>query len=158
LFDRRVGVTYSVPLRPSSDYGTSLNPVQRSRHVSGSILVVDDDPNMRELLRIHLSNAGYEVDVAKDGLEAGYGLLRNPPDLIISDVNMPHLDGFEFVAAMRSDAAFRDIPVIFLTSAAEGEHRGKELGAVAYVAKPVRADKLLSVIAAHMGSGRVPIG
>jgi chemosensory pili system protein ChpA (sensor histidine kinase/response regulator) len=126
--------------------------------VSGSILVVDDDPNMRELLRIHLANAGYNVEVAKDGLEAGYGLLRSRPDLIISDVNMPHLDGFELVMAMRGDAAYHGIPVIFLTSAAEGEHRGKELGAVAYVEKPVRADKLLAVVAAHMNSGRVPIG
>jgi two-component system chemotaxis response regulator CheY len=126
--------------------------------VTGSILVVDDDPNMRELLRIHLANAGYEVAVAKDGLEAGYGLLRNRPDLIISDVNMPHLDGFEFVAAMREEAEFRGIPVIFLTSAAEGEHRGKELGAVGYVAKPVRADKLLSLVAVHVSGGRVPIG
>jgi two-component system chemotaxis response regulator CheY len=125
--------------------------------VRGSILVVDDDPNMRELLRIHLSNAGYEVDVAKDGLEAGYGLLRNRPDLIISEVNMPHLDGFEFVTALRGEAAFRSIPVIFLTSAVDGEHRSKDLGAVAYVAKPVRADKLLSVVAAHMSGGRVPV-
>ena len=126
--------------------------------MAGSILVVDDDPNMRELLRIHLSNAGYEVRVAKDGLEAGYGLLRNRPDLIISDVNMPHLDGFEFVAAMREEAQFRSIPVIFLTTAAEAEQHGKDLGAVAYVAKPVRADKLLSVVAAHVNGGRVPIG
>jgi DNA-binding response OmpR family regulator len=126
--------------------------------VTGSILVVDDDPIMLELLRIHLTNAGYEVDIARDGLEAGYGLLRNRPDLIISDVNMPHLDGFEFIAAMRQEAQFRGIPVIFLTSAAEGEHRGRELGAVGYVAKPVRADKLLSLVAAHVSGGRVPIG
>ena len=123
-----------------------------------SILVVDDDAIMRELLRIHLSNAGYEVNLANDGLEAGYGLLRHRPDLIISDVNMPHLDGFEFIAAMRQEAAFRSIPVIFLTSATEGEYRGKELGAVGYLAKPVRADKLLSLVAAHVSGGRVPIG
>jgi two-component system chemotaxis response regulator CheY len=126
--------------------------------VTGSILVVDDDPNMRELLRIHLSNAGYEVNVARDGVEAGYGLLRSRPDLIISDVNMPHLDGFEFVAAMRQEPRFHGIPVIFLTTAAEGEPRGRELGAVGYVAKPVRADTLLSLVAAHMNGGRVPIG
>lgn len=126
--------------------------------MTGSILVVDDDPNVRELLRIHLSNAGYEVNVAKDGLEAGYGLLRNRPDLIISDVNMPHLDGFEFIAAMREEAEFRSIPVIFLTTATEGEHRGRDLGAVGYVAKPIRADKLLSLVAAHVSGGRVPIG
>lgn len=126
--------------------------------MTGNILVIDDDPNMRELLRIHLSNAGYDVEVAEDGLDAGYGLLRNRPDLIISDVNMPHLDGFEFVAAIREEAQFRSIPVIFLTSSAEGEHRGKELGAVGYVAKPVRADKLLSLVAQHVSGGRVPIG
>lgn len=126
--------------------------------MTGSILVVDDDPNMRELLRIHLSNAGYDVNVARDGVEAGYGVLRSRPDLIISDVNMPHLDGFEFIAAMREEAEFRSIPVIFLTSAAEGEYRGKELGAVGYVAKPVRADKLLSLVAANVAGGRHPIG
>jgi CheY-like chemotaxis protein len=126
--------------------------------VAGSILVVDDDPIMRELLRLHLSNAGYEVRVAQDGVEGGYGLLRNRPDLIISDVNMPHLDGFEFIAAIREEPEFRNIPVIFLTSATEAEYRGRELGAVAYVAKPVRADKLLSLVAAHVSGGRVPIG
>lgn len=113
---------------------------------------------MRELLRIHLSNAGYNVNVARDGVEAGYGVLRSRPDLIISDVNMPHLDGFEFIAAMREEAELRNIPVIFLTSAAEGEYRGKELGAVGYVAKPVRADKLLSLVAANVAGGRHPIG
>jgi two-component system chemotaxis response regulator CheY len=126
--------------------------------VPGSILIVDDDPNMRELLRLHLSNAGYRVAVARDGLEAGYGLLRSRPDLIISDVNMPHLDGFEFIAAMREEAQFRRIPVIFLTTAADGEGRGKELCAVGYLAKPVRADKLLSLVAEHVVGGRVPIG
>jgi DNA-binding response OmpR family regulator len=143
----------------SEPLGCDFNDLVRGEpSVSGSILVVDDDPNLRELLRIHLSNAGYDVVVAKDGLEAGYGLLRSRPDLIISDVNMPHLDGFEFVAAMRAESQFRDIPVIFLTSAGEGEHRGRELGAVSYVAKPVRADKLLSLVAAQVNGGRVPIG
>jgi len=132
---------------------------RRSHAVAGSILVVDDDPIMRDLLRIHLSNAGYEVAVAQDGLEAGYGLLRSRrPDLIISDVNMPHMDGFEFIAALREETEFRSIPVIFLTSATEAEYRGRELGAVAYLAKPVRADKLLALVAEHVVGGRVPIG
>ena len=126
--------------------------------MAATILVIDDDESIRDLLRMHLSAAGYEVHIAEDAIAAGYLVLRSPPDLIISDVNMPHLDGFELVMAMRGDAAYHGIPVIFLTSAAEGEHRGKELGAVAYVEKPVRADKLLAVVAAHMNSGRVPIG
>jgi two-component system, chemotaxis family, chemotaxis protein CheY len=126
--------------------------------MASTILVVDDDQNMRELLRIHLVNAGYEVNVAEDGLKAGYAILRGRPDLIISDVNMPHLDGFQFIAAMRQDVQYRGIPVIFLTTAAEGEPRGRDLGAVSYVAKPVRADALLALVAAHVSGGRVPIG
>jgi two-component system, chemotaxis family, chemotaxis protein CheY len=122
------------------------------------ILVVDDDRNMRELLALHLRNAGYEVDTAEDGIAGGYGVLRGRPDLIISDVNMPHLNGFEFIAALRQDAGVRDIPVIFLTTEAEGEPRGKELGAVGYVPKPVRADTLLSLVAAQVEGGLLPIG
>ena len=122
------------------------------------ILVVDDDPIMRELLGIHLRNAGYEVQTAEDGLAGGYRVLRSRPDLIICDVNMPHLDGFEFVAALRSDSATRAIPVIFLTSDEEGQSRGKELGAVGYVSKPIRADQLLAVVAANVQGPVYPIG
>ena len=123
-----------------------------------SILVVEDEPNMRELLALHLRNAGYEVDTAADGLEGGYAVLHKQPDLIISDVNMPHMDGFEFIAAIRGEAAMRSIPVIFLTTFEEGQHRGKELGAVDYLPKPVRADKLLGLVAQHVSGGRHPIG
>lgn len=59
---------------------------------------------------------------------------------------MPHLDGFEFVAALREDPQFRDIPVMFLTTALEGEDRGKALGAVCYLHKPVRSDWLLKLV------------
>jgi len=126
--------------------------------MAATILVVDDDPNMRELLHMHLTSAGYTVHVAKDAIAAGYLVLRNPPDLIISDVNMPHLDGFEFIAALKADKNVPNIPVIFLTSVEEGDQRGKALGAVGYVTKPVRADKLLSLVAQHVAGGRTPIG
>src|SRR2546425_1014893 len=94
-----------------------------------TILVVDDDQTIRELLQLHLRNAGYAVHVAEDAVEAGHLVLRSPPDLIIADVNMPHMDGFEFIAAVRADNSLPYIPVIFLTSEEEGEIRGKELGA-----------------------------
>ena len=122
--------------------------------MAASILVVDDDENIRELLRLHLSAAGYDVHVARDAISAGYMVLRHPPDLIISDVNMPHMDGFEFIAAVRADNSLPYIPVIFLTSEEEGEIRGKELGAVGYVAKPIRADRLLDLVAKHVPGGR----
>jgi CheY-like chemotaxis protein len=126
--------------------------------MTANILVVDDNPNMRQLLDLHLRSAGYDVQLAEDGVAAGYCVLRNPPDLIISDVNMPHMDGFEFIAALRADKTLPRIPVIFLTTEEEGEARGKELGAVGYVAKPIRADHLLSLVAAHVPGGRVSIG
>jgi CheY-like chemotaxis protein len=126
--------------------------------MTATILVIDDDESMRDLLRLHLAAAGYDVEVAADAIAAGYSVLRSPPDLIITDVNMPHLDGFEFIEALRSDKTLPKIPVIFLTSVEEGDHRGKSLGAVGYVTKPVRADKLLSLVAQHVSGGRTPIG
>ena len=126
--------------------------------MAATILVVDDDASMRDLLRLHLSAAGYDVQVAADAIAAGYMVLRQPPDLIISDVNMPHLDGFEFIEALKADKSLPEIPVIFLTSHDEGDHRGKALGAVGYVTKPVRADKLLNLVAKHVSGGRTPIG
>jgi CheY-like chemotaxis protein len=123
-----------------------------------TILVVDDDANMRDLLRLHLSVAGYDVHVAEDAIVAGYHVLRSPPDLIITDVHMPHMDGFEFIEALRSDKTLPNIPVIFLTSNEDGDSRGRTLGAVGYVTKPVRADRLLALIAQHVSGGRTPIG
>lgn len=122
------------------------------------ILVVDDDQSLRELLRLHLSNAGYEVQLADDGITAGYMVLQDPPDLIITDVRMPHMDGFEFVAALRSDKTVPPVPVIFLTSVTEGDQMGKELGAVGYLTKPVRADKLLDMVAKNVEGGKFSIG
>jgi DNA-binding response OmpR family regulator len=126
--------------------------------MAARILVVDDDENIRELLRLHLTSAGYEVEVAADAISAGYTVIKAPPDLIITDVKMPHMDGFEFVAALRSDTTLPRIPVIFLTSMDDGDARGRDLGAVGYVVKPVRADRLLSLVAQHVPGGAIPIG
>lgn len=126
--------------------------------MAATILIVDDDPSIRELLRLHLSAAGYEVHVAPDAIAAGYMVLRSPPDLIISDIRMPHMDGFEFIAALKADPTLPKIPVIFLTSYDQGDDRGKELGAVGYLTKPVRSDRLLAMVALHVPGGAHPIG
>ena len=126
--------------------------------MAANILIVDDDEGIRELLRLHLSSAGYEVNTAEDAIAAGYMVLRSRPDLIITDVNMPHMDGFEFIAALKADKSVPDIPVIFLTSHEEGDYRGKSLGAVGYITKPVRADRLLQLVAKHVPGGALPIG
>jgi two-component system chemotaxis response regulator CheY len=126
--------------------------------MAATILVVDDDESILELLRLHLAAAGYEVLIATDAISAGYMILRGAPDLIITDISMPHMDGFEFVAALKADKSLPYIPVVFLTSLEDGDHRGKELGAVGYITKPVRADKLLELVARHVPGGAHPIG
>ncbi len=126
--------------------------------MAATILVVDDDANVRELLKLHLGAAGYDVQVAADGIQAGYSVLRHSPDLIICDVNMPHMDGFEFISALNADATIPKIPVVFLTTFEDGDQRGKELGVVGYLNKPIRADRLLSLVAKHVPGGAHPIG
>ena len=108
---------------------------------------------MRELLRLHLTRAGYAVRATANGIEAGHAILGLTPDLIITDVNMPHMDGFELVAAMREDPKARDIPVIFLTIQEDDFDRGAKLGAVEYLTKPIRLDALLAKVARHLPLG-----
>ncbi len=115
-------------------------------HERAKILVVDDSRSMRELLRLHLANHGYEVLLAEDAVVAGHLVLRERPDLILLDVEMPYMTGYELAAALKGDDSTRDIPLVFLT-ADEGvvEHSGR-LGAAAYLNKPVMADQLLEVV------------
>lgn len=125
--------------------------------MSGTILVLEDEEIMRDLLRIHLTNAGYQVLVAEDAVVAGHLLMKGRPDLILTDIEMPFMDGLEFVQALKSDESVSAIPVIFLSSRADFEDRCKELGAVAFLKKPVLADSLLAAVAEHVDGGRVPL-
>jgi len=108
---------------------------------------------MRQLLKLHLTSAGYAVRAASNGIEAGHAILGITPDLIITDVNMPHMTGFELVAAMRQDPALKDIPVIFLTIEGDAFERGASLGAVEYLTKPIRVEALLQKVAKHLPRG-----
>lgn len=114
------------------------------------ILVIEDEHVMRELLRLHLGSAGYSVEVAEDAISAGYALLKGPPDLIISDVEMPHMNGLELLAALRAEENLARVPVIFLTSFEEGEDRARSLGALEYLPKPIRLDELLTAVRRHL--------
>ena len=115
------------------------------------VLVVDDEPSMRELLRLHLSNEGYEVLAAEDAVVAGHLILQGKPDLLIVDVQMPYMNGYEFVGALRSDPSTRDIPVVFLTTDSNVSSQANRLGAAAYLQKPVMADRLLEVVGLFVG-------
>lgn len=111
------------------------------------VLVVDDDASLRALVRLHLLNAGYEVLEAEDAVVGGYIVLRTPPDLIICDVNMPYMNGYEFVAALKADPLTQHIPVVFLTVDDDVAEQAQKLGAVAYLRKPLTVDRLLDTTA-----------
>ena len=113
---------------------------------AGKILIVDDEAAMRELLQLHLANQGYEVFAAEDAVVAGHLVLREKPDLLIVDVHMPYMDGYEFVDALKKDPQTRDIPVVFLSTDDNVAAQASRLGAAAYLPKPVMADRLLEVV------------
>ena len=115
------------------------------------VLVVDDEESMRELLRLHLGNNGYQVTVAEDAMVAGHLVLKDKPDLMIVDVEMPYMNGYEFVAAIKADPSTRDIPVVFLTTDANVAEQALKLRADAYLSKPVMANRLLEVVALFAG-------
>ncbi|HWM30560.1 MAG TPA: response regulator [Methyloceanibacter sp.] len=118
--------------------------------MSATILVLEDDEHMRDLLGLHLSTAGYEVLVAEDAITAGHFLLERRIDLLVADIEMPYMDGLDLVQAIRSDPRVCSMPVIFVTSHPEHEGRARELGAVAFLRKPVLADQLLAIVARHV--------
>ena len=110
------------------------------------IAVIDDDETIRTLGAIHLENAGYEVMLAADGIEGGHMILANAPDLILCDVEMPYLNGYELAAALKADAATRDIPLVFLTTRDDVDENAAKFSAAAYLRKPVTSDRLLRIV------------
>lgn len=110
------------------------------------IAVIDDDRFIRYLLDLHLRKAGYEVFTAEDAVAAGRVVVERKPDVILCDVDMPFMDGYEFVSALRADPTTRHIPVIFLTVNKSVGDRAKQLGA-GHLVKPVMADELLRTVA-----------
>lgn len=110
------------------------------------ILLLEDSPDQRALLGRQLAKAGYEVLTAGDAVEAGKLVVEQAPHLIIADIQLPYMNGDEFVAALRADPVVRDIPVIFLSVDAHLEQHARRLGAVAYFDKSVSSERLLEVV------------
>jgi len=117
-----------------------------------TILVVDDDANIRELLRQSLQNQGYAVREATDGLDAIYQIKADKPDLIILDVMMPQINGFDTAAILKNDPTKMDIPIIML-SIFEDKERGYRLGIDRYMTKPIDNNKLMKEIGSLLSQG-----
>lgn len=115
--------------------------VQRS---NARILIADDDVWMLRTLSAVLARRGYEVETATDGRDAFARAIARPPDLLITDALMPHIDGWTLVKVLRARAEFTDLPVIFVTALSSDEDRlrGFRLGADAYVTKPFRFEEI----------------
>jgi two-component system chemotaxis response regulator CheY len=119
------------------------------------ILVVDDSAAIRQSITYVLQQGGYEVIEAKDGQD-GLDTLNTiePPDLIITDVNMPNLDGIGFIRRVRDQIKLKFVPIVVLTTESQGDkmNEGKEAGATAWIVKPFNADKLLAVVKKVIGT------
>ncbi len=117
-----------------------------------TILIVDDNPTNLDLLAESLSQVGFKVLVAKDGQRAIRQAELAQPDLILLDVMMPGIDGFETCRRLKAYQATRDIPVIFMTALAEtsNEVKGLQLGAVDYITKPIQIERVLARLETHL--------
>ena len=118
-----------------------------------NILVIDDSSNIRKLVEFFLRSKGYSVVSAENGQEGLERLHQMPFDAIVLDINMPNMDGFEFLKIIKSDKAYRQISVVMLT--AEDQDRDKEeaikLGATGYLVKPFKTKELISLIEKVLG-------
>ncbi len=112
------------------------------------VLVADDSRLILRLAAMNLEKAGFEVITAADGLEALERARVESPDLIILDIMMPEMDGFEVCRLLKADVATSSIPVIFLTARGEEEdrHQGMDFGAVDFVTKPFSPRKLIEKV------------
>ena len=117
------------------------------------ILIVDDDEMVLMALEELLKPEGYKVDAVSRGTEALKKLDDNKYDLIMLDVIMPEMDGFELCRRIREKEAFKEIPVVFLSAKSRDEDRvqGLDAGANLFLSKPISPDKLLSIVSDTLG-------
>jgi CheY-like chemotaxis protein/chemotaxis signal transduction protein len=128
------------PLRPEEQY----------------VLVVDDSPSVRRVVSNMLKSAGWEVQTARDGMEAMEVAAKRSPAAVLLDIEMPRMDGYELMATLRSQEQFKHLPLIVLTSRAAAKHhqRAFQLGADAYLVKPYQDEELLKTLSTLVRGAR----
>lgn len=118
-----------------------------------TILAVDDSASMRQMVSFTLKGAGFDVQEACDGSEALNIAKQKKFDLVLSDVNMPIMDGIEFVTELRKLDTYKFVPVLMLTTESSGDKKmaGKKAGATGWIVKPFNPDQLLNTIKKVLG-------
>jgi|GEM_PF-561657 len=121
-------------------------------------MVVDDSITMRKASGNLLKRLGFEVMTARDGIDALSQLHEHKPDIILLDVEMPRMDGFEFASIVRNDADFRHLPIIMITSRTGQKHRDRalEIGVNSYLGKPYQEEELVTEMQKLLGRARFP--
>lgn len=113
-----------------------------------SVLMVDDSPSMRQLVRSTLEGAGFDVVEKVDGMDAlGYAQSRGA-DVVLTDINMPNMDGIQLVGELRGLPAYRFVPILVLTTESDSDMklRGKQAGATGWIVKPFDPQQLIATI------------
>jgi len=112
------------------------------------ILIVDDSPSVRRVVGNMLKQQGWEVQVARDGVEALDMITNETPAGVLLDIEMPRMDGYELMATVRAQEQYRTLPIVILTSRAASKHqqRAMQLGASAYVVKPYQDEELINIL------------
>ncbi len=128
---------------------TGVNGMKKGKAL---ILAVDDNPQNLQFLGKLLSENGYEVGMGQNGRQALNFVKKNEPDLILLDIMMPDIDGYEVCRSLKADLATRHIPVIFLTAKIDSNDivKGFEAGGVDYVTKPFNSAELLARVKTHV--------
>jgi DNA-binding response OmpR family regulator len=121
-----------------------------------TVLVVDDDPVIVQLLRVNFELEGYQVETAGNGEEALASVKKHRPDIVLSDIMMPKMDGLALVKELQADTSTKDLPVILLSAKAQSADvtRGLELGAADYVTKPFDPLELIDRVTEVLAKSR----
>ena len=116
--------------------------------MSKTIMAVDDSASVRQMVNFTLTKAGYEVVEAVDGLDAVKKLDSTSVQMMITDLNMPNMDGIELIGSVRAMPKYKFIPIIMLTTESKDSKKqeGKAAGATGWIVKPFKPDQLLAVI------------
>ncbi len=124
--------------------------------INNLVLIVDDNPNNIKVLATIMAECGYELGIAQHAQEVYQFLEENTPELILLDVEMPDIDGYEVCGTLKADSRYKNIPIIFLTVKSETEDivKGFDLGAVDYITKPFNRKELIARVRTHISLKR----